>query len=313
MKIIQALFLFSLILPTTHLRAMGVERRIEYMFMDLNVVETTDYVRFYKGKKELFSFKVLPNGELSSRVLSSDDDTVFLAQKKYDVKRRIISNAPTNGFFVGKSISVAWSQHGRNILLRNHDDSSNCILAVDSIIFPSQVFQKGKSLFKFMADAGTLISGHGDEVIFLTPIYDENEHVIEYRNHVVHIKDCKISVDAGIASEDIDNFFEFGSSVSGRWLLGSALDEFSILILRPGKEWYRVKLPGNVHNVLSAYWGRDGEFWILANVYEHEKLKITPYKVTFFGENPVVVKETFLGMPKNWFEAIRAIASDPNH
>lgn len=152
-----------------------------------------------------------------------------------------------------------------------------------------------------------MFATHAARTVIVSPELDNDGKTTGYFTRTLSLSNCRQTAKTKILPQLADNFFEFRASSSGWWLIGS--QDATILTTSTGRHWQRVLPPQDVHNILTANWASDGNFWILANKRVGSDLIPTLYKTRNSGRTWMTVEAIPVNVPGYWFEARRQLAT----
>lgn len=135
---------------------------------------------------------------------------------------------------------------------------------------------------------------------------DASGRTVAYDSQAYALRGCRLISHQQLTGDQLNLFFEFGSTTQGAWLVGS--DERFLLIRPNGDTWRRLSLPEEWGNLLTTQWRSDGAMWVLVNVLQDGALKPTLFHSTDHGHEWQRMGTTVGQVTANWFEATRELS-----
>lgn len=159
---------------------------------------------------------------------------------------------------------------------------------------------------KLMKRANSMLRTSASTALLLSRRDDASGRTLAYVSQTYTLRGCRLISHQRLTGEQIDLFFEFGSTAQGAWLVGS--DERFLLIRPHGGTWRRLPLPAQWGNLLTAQWRSDGAMWVLVNVLQDGALTPTLFRSIDHGHEWQRMGTTVDKVPANWFEATRELS-----
>lgn len=159
---------------------------------------------------------------------------------------------------------------------------------------------------KLMKRANSMLRTSETTALLLSRRHDASGRTVAYDSQAYALRGCRLISHQRLTGEQLDLFFEFGSTAQGAWLVGS--DERFLLIRPHGGTWRRLSLPEQWGNLLTAQWRSDGAMWVLVNVLQDGALTPTLFRSIDHGHEWQRMGTTVDQVPANWFEATRELS-----